>query len=138
MKQIKMPDMRTGNPEILIPGKWYARVPQISADDRSIRAYTTYYQQVYGWPPAQCRAAGAATLQAAFENGFIRQLKLSIQRWARLYAQRFPEARQPDGTLRGFDPDVVQNGFCPAENTGRKGKTFMKALMMEMWEDAEG
>lgn len=133
MKQIKMPDMRTGDPEILIPGGWFARVPRIQADDRSVAAYTNYYQQVYGWPPAQCRAAAAATIQAAFENGFIRQLKLSIQRWARLYAERF-QARQSDGTLRGFDPELIQNGFCPGENTGRKGKTFVKQLFMEMWE----
>lgn len=134
MKHIEMTDITTSarGKDILVPGGWSALVPQVQSVDEETRvAYTQYFQR-NGLPPAAAERRAIATVQSALEQGFVRGLRHSIARYARIYAKRFSSLHQEDGTLLGFSPGKMQGAFVPNENTGRRGKQFVDGLLGEM------
>lgn len=71
-------------------------------------------------------------MNSLFESAWVRYVGLSTRRWARKYAERFPLHVEKDQTLRGFDPEKLQEIYIPRSNVGRRGKTAVNKLFTEM------
>lgn len=112
---------------IHIPAGWEARVPQVTPDAETIRAYASYFQR-QGLRPAEAEQAVHEMVQEVFEGGWMMKLRLSLARWAEIYENRF-------GTMEGFRPEVMQQAFVPGENTGRAGKAYVNSMLREMRDD---
>lgn len=123
MKKIPINDIHTY--DLLVPGGWKARVPEIMTQDTSyVRAFTPVFMR-QGMGVAQAQAECERRLQDVFESAWIFALRKAIGRWAVEYHRRF-------GDLEGFNPEYMSAAFVPAQQFGRAGNPYIGAMFAEM------
>ena len=122
MKKVPMDEIETKG--LRIEGGWEAWVPEVTPDEDAIQTYSRYFQGL-GRPPGAARKEALETVQKTFDSAFLRGLRLSVARWARLYHEKF-------GNLDGFDPSFMQGAYVPFDNTGRRGKVFAQEMLWTM------
>lgn len=134
MKKIKMKTLFTtfGTKTLRIPGGWKANIPYATSfDDKTMLSYGRFFQS-QGCSSREATQEVLERMNNVFERAWIRYLGLSIRRWARKYATNWPGKIQRDGTLKGFDPEKLQNTYIPDTNVGRRGKLGANAALVEM------
>lgn len=140
MMRLEQPEIRTslGDRKLIVPGGWFAYVPEVAIKELDVIALGRYFSSVYGARPERARAETIQRVQRLFTSCWLRQLHESVRRWARIYADRFPALQQANGTLRGFDPEKLQRagGYTPSENTGRRGKHWVRDTLTQMAREA--
>ena len=147
MKLVEMPDLTTtitfkGMSAILfIPGGWSVAVPTVTPDNDSLSQIThKYTSEGMEWNQARQRAL--TIIQRTFEEGWLRGLKAAVRRWAKEYADRWPElvegslSDDPGLTLAGFDPEELAPWYAPQDNPGKAGKPGRHKEMERMAQDA--
>lgn len=136
MMRLEQPEISTSlrKRKIVVPGGWFAYVPEVAVKELDVVALGRYFSSVYGAKPSRARAETIQRVQQLFTSCWLRQLHESVRRWARVYAGQFPALRQLDGTLAGFDPEKLQmaGGFVPRDNTGRRGKHWVRDTLTQM------
>jgi hypothetical protein len=85
----------------------------------------------------EAQRAAVVLVQEVFAANWLRGLRNCITRWAAEYVGMFgAEARNEDGTLKGFRPEELAPWFVPFSNTGKAGRPEVRELMTRMWEEA--
>lgn len=123
---------------VTIPGGWIAMVPEVKLIPGDLVALARSLEDEY---PRQHEAeiAAQATISATFTQGWVRNLRLSIQGWARKYARFENALTTQDGltVLRGFRPELIAPYYWPGDGpVGRKGKVDVMNVMRIMYQTA--
>lgn len=120
-----------------IPGGWVAIVPQFSADADYEAWLVGKVLPEHNHDHAKARADAKARIHAVGQTFYLQSLKLFVSRCADDYAKRFGDLRNPDRTLKGFDPEKLQAVFVPhRKSKGRYGDTGIKGVLVGMAESA--
>ena len=131
---IQQPKLECGS--FYVRGGWSAVVPEaLQWDSDTLRAHSAYWLSDCRGDAWAARGRAAQNLQSAFSKWWIQELRKALKRWARVYAERWPEAIAPDGELRGFDAMIAQGLFMPGaeqNRVGRRGLKFAEEMLEKM------
>jgi len=117
MIYITMTDIRFKG--FFIPGGWKAPVLEVNAADGEARQLYMPILLDMGYAPDKAEEICIEIVQDRFLFGFIHGLRSSIGSYAHRYARMFPQHVQKDGSLRGFDPETVQQYYLPTVGVGK-------------------
>jgi len=120
---------------VIVPGKWEARVPEItvSRSDARVLEMIDVLRRL-GMPPMKAEEVISEACQGLFEGSWVTKLKLFTGGAAKTYLEHF-------GDLEGFDPERTQAAFVPGGDRilARRGgpNVVLMGLFREMRRDAE-
>lgn len=139
MKYLLMPEVKgfVGKKAVVVPAGWKAPVPVIYAIDTEMQQAMTRYFQQSGMLPGKATERTQTTLQLTLESAYKKHYGDAIRRYARHYARRFPHLHQADGSLLGFQPEVMCVACQPHEQVTQRRKAYVRATMAEMARGAD-
>jgi hypothetical protein len=123
--------LKPTNKKIVIEGGWEARIPEVTAVDPQTQLAYGRFLQSAGMSPLEAQDEVVRRMSNVFMSAWLRALTRNMRYWASKYARRFPLNINDDGTLRGFNPERLQNTYIPEVNSGKRGSTFANKMFKE-------
>ena len=136
----EMPDIevkRKRRLNLQIPGGWTYHMPVVEADPQTYEVYSKPFldERPGNWEWASEQVT--EMIQTCVENDWRKRLRHAVGYWSARYASMFPQLVQPDGTLKGFRPERVQEFFLPGDRGTKRGKLLGSQTLLEMANDVD-
>ena len=130
-----MPTIQKG--KLKIPGGWILTIPCVQLDLSTETYLTSNIINLTGLSPFDARDRLKDAIQETFERGYLYKFKWHLLHWARIYAKQFPEVVREDGTLRGFNAEVLGQRWMPGKREGGKEDKVTRELLAD-WRFSNG